>query len=110
MEDSLLKRFANIEENFYALAKEALGFLEEKPSPPFTLSLSNFVSAMRTLSPRELVVWCAIVEASEGFLYCDKDEPMLSFVISECAPANFSSNDLPDMIRKVEFSSNMKSK
>ena len=98
MDSDLNADLVKLDGKFSDLATKALDALFDNHITQVELTLEDFSRATRVLTPEELIVWCAIIEISEAITYSHSDEPMVSFLISECAPASFSNTDLPKMI------------
>jgi hypothetical protein len=96
-----LEKFIKIDGRFDSIARMALKELVTDYRSPITMTLGDFHRATLKLTPEQLIVWCAMIEALESVIYSQNDEPMISFLVSECAPDNFSSADLPSMVENI---------
>lgn len=96
-----LEKFVRIDGRFETLARMALEELVTEYESPIKMTLGDFHCATLKLTPEQLIVWCAMIEALEAVIYSENDEPMISFLVSECAPDNFSSSDLTSMVENM---------
>ena len=102
MKEDIFSDFIRLNGAFTDLAKAAADNVFFELSEPIVLRLDDFFKAAKVLSPEQISVWCAIIEAMESVQYCADDKWKIAFLISKCAPDNFTSDDFPSMIDALQ--------